>query len=157
MKVLLTLIIGFLLGFGTHWYLADRQSDATVAHAREAEGDEGIRDVSRVPKDSFDTEYIKEELSRTGKVIREKARQAGEAISDAADNAATTASIKAKLLKDSATSGLAIDVDTTDGVVTLSGKVASHEEIARAMGLAMETKGVRKVVSALQVEEPQSP
>jgi osmotically-inducible protein OsmY len=45
-----------------------------------------------------------------------------------------------------------IDVDTTDGVVTLSGTVKSHEQIVRAMDIAYETEGVYKVVSTLQVK-----
>jgi len=45
-----------------------------------------------------------------------------------------------------------INVDTSDGVVTLSGTVSSHEEIAKAMKLAMESDGVHKVISILQVK-----
>jgi len=37
-------------------------------------------------------------------------------------------------------------------VVTLSGTVASPEHISKAMLLAMETGGVREVVSTLQVQ-----
>jgi hypothetical protein len=157
MRIVLALVIGIAVGMGVLWDLSDRPTDQT-AHARETtrevdpEKDDGSpRDV----EDTFDPDKIKEELSRTGQVVREKMREAGKFLGDVADNATTTGSIKAKLLKDPLTSGLSIDVDTTDGVVTLSGKVDSHEEIARAMSLAMDTGGVRKVISTLQVEEPQ--
>lgn len=146
MKVLLGLIVGVLIGFVAFWYLSERHGNVRVREG-------GIE--APAPRDRLDTDGIKDELSRTGRVIREKAREAGDAISDMADNASTTLAIKAKLLQDSTTSGLSIDVDTTDGVVTLSGKVSSHAEIARAMDLALETKGVLKVISALQVEEPE--
>ncbi|MCI0745628.1 MAG: BON domain-containing protein, partial [Verrucomicrobia subdivision 3 bacterium] len=64
----------------------------------------------------------------------------------------TTAVIKGKLLKEPGLSSLSINVDTTDGLVTLSGTVPSHEEVAKAVRLAMETEGVTKVVSTLQVK-----
>ena len=44
-------------------------------------------------------------------------------------------------------------MDTNDGVVTLSGTVSSHEDIAQAMKLAIDTEGVHKVVSSLQVKQ----
>jgi hyperosmotically inducible periplasmic protein len=146
MKVLLGLIVGVLIGFVAFWYLSERDRDVRVRES-------GVE--APAPRDRLDTEGIKDELSRTGRVIREKAGEAGEAIGEFVDNASTTAAVKAKLLQDSGTSGLAIDVDTTDGVVTLSGKVSSHAELDRAMDLALETKGVHKVISALQVEAPE--
>lgn len=143
MKMLIGVVVGVLLGFATYWYL--EKSD------RYGVADHGPPAVSS--RKAFDAHDIKEELSRTGKVVREKMKAAGETIREVADNASTTAAIKAKLLQEPATSGLRIDVDTNDGVVSLSGKVSSHDEIARAMELALETAGVRKVISALQVEE----
>ena len=60
--------------------------------------------------------------------------------------------IKAKLVASHDLSALNISVNTTAGVVTLSGTVTSHENIAKAMLLAMETDGVKEVISALQVK-----
>jgi len=91
-------------------------------------------------------------MARTGKVIREKAKKAGDAIADATANARITTVIKSKLMQDSGLAAFKIDVDTTDGVVTLSGNVTSHEGIAKAMDLALETDGVHRVVSTLQVK-----
>jgi osmotically-inducible protein OsmY len=45
-------------------------------------------------------------------------------------------------------------VSTTDGVVTLSGKVDSAQLVSRAMLLALETGGVRQVISTLQIDKP---
>jgi osmotically-inducible protein OsmY len=151
MKYVLTFIIGFLMGIGTHWYLTQPKGQATAANAGESMR-ETVTNVGHTLKDSFDSEKIKDELSRTGKVIREKAGQAGDAIADATANARTTAAIKAKLIKESSLSAFKIDVDTTDGVVTLSGTVSSYDEIAKAMSIAWETEGVHKVVSTLQVK-----
>ena len=49
-------------------------------------------------------------------------------------------------------SALSISVNTTAGVVTLSGFVNSTEDISKAMLLALETDGVREVISTLQVK-----
>jgi osmotically-inducible protein OsmY len=79
---------------------------------------------------------------------------AGPAIAqgDAAADAATTAAVKTKLLADTKVGGLAIDVDTKDNVVTLSGKVRSGAERTEAVRLARTTTGVKSVVNKLVVD-----
>jgi hyperosmotically inducible protein len=59
--------------------------------------------------------------------------------------------VKAKFLADTAVSGLKIDVDTKDGVVTLNGMVATKAEADRAMSLARESDGVKRVASKLRI------
>ncbi len=105
---------------------------------------------------------IKDELARTGEVVRRKAHEAGQAISSATADARLTTAIKAKLLTTRDLPGLDISVNTTDGIVTLSGAVNSVQQISKAMALAMDTEGVRQVISTLQVRtqkqpEPSSP
>ena len=75
------------------------------------------------------------------------AERTGEAITDAA----VTSAVKAKFLADTSTPGMKIDVDTKDGVVTLSGTVRSSAEADRAVALARETNGVKRVVNNLKV------
>ena len=60
--------------------------------------------------------------------------------------------MKTKLLADTAVSGLKIDVDTKNGVVTLNGNVARKSEADRAMALARDTNGVKEVVKNLRVK-----
>jgi hyperosmotically inducible periplasmic protein len=62
-----------------------------------------------------------------------------------------TSAVKAKLLADSTVSGLRIDVDTENGVVTLTGDVKSKAEADRAIMLARNTDGVTRVVNHLKV------
>jgi len=81
-----------------------------------------------------------------------EASEAGHAIADATADARITGAIKTKLLASRDLSALNISVNTTTGVVTLSGTVASPEHISKAILLAMETSGVREVVSTLQVK-----
>ena len=44
-----------------------------------------------------------------------------------------------------------IEIDTDDGRVTLKGRVDSHEEVARAVRMAVEEDDVLEVISTLQV------
>ena len=75
-------------------------------------------------------------------------------MADATADARVTTSIKGKLVADPRLSALSISVNTTDGVVTLSGAVSTREEISKAMLLAMEVEGVKEVISTLQVRAP---
>jgi hyperosmotically inducible periplasmic protein len=68
----------------------------------------------------------------------------------ASDPGITTA-VKSKLLADPAVSGLKIDVDTSEGVVTLSGHVKSNAERETAVRIARETDGVKRVTDMLTV------
>jgi hyperosmotically inducible protein len=63
-----------------------------------------------------------------------------------------TASIKSKFAASPEVSALSIDVDTTDGRVTLSGKVNSAEEVNRAVEIASTVEGVRQVISTLLID-----
>jgi hyperosmotically inducible periplasmic protein len=99
----------------------------------------------------IDLKGIAEELKQTGRVIRRKAGQAARKIEDATEDGRTTAAIKARLALDPSLSALEISVDTTDGRVTLAGKVNSPEDVARAMQIALEQENVYEVVSTLQV------
>ena len=76
---------------------------------------------------------------------------AGEKAYDATADAAVTAAVKTKFLADTTIAGLKIDVDTKDNVVTLSGTVASAAEKRRAVEVARDTEGVKKVVDHLKV------
>ena len=133
-----------------------REGAASVRESAANVGDSVKQTASNVGdslKQTFDAEKIKAELARTGRVIREKTGKAADYVADATANARTTGSIKTKLVADTGLSAFQINVDTSDGVVTLSGTVTSYEEIAKAMKLAMETDGVHRVISTLQVKE----
>lgn len=66
-------------------------------------------------------------------------------------DAGLTASIKSKLLADTTVGGLRIDVDTQNGVVTLTGEVKSQAEKDQALKLARETEGVANVSDKLTI------
>jgi hyperosmotically inducible protein len=68
-----------------------------------------------------------------------------QSVGEAADDSAITAKVKSSLLADSVVSASTIDVDTTDGAVSLNGIVKSEQERQRAIQLAQSTQGVRVV------------
>jgi len=83
--------------------------------------------------------------NRTSEVVQNINRSAGPALNDAT----ITARIKAKLLADKITG---TNVDTADGVVTITGAVASDEQKALAERHARETDGVRSVKNELVIK-----
>ena len=156
MRAFLALLIGIAIGAAAVWWYSTSQGRATVqAGASQFENTaKSARDSLQEKLKVLDlrSDDVKDELARSGQVVRRKARDAGQAIADATADARTTAAIKAKLLANRDLSALSISVNTTAGVVTLSGTVSSPEDISKAMLLAMETDGVREVISTLQVK-----
>jgi hyperosmotically inducible protein len=90
---------------------------------------------------------IGQEAREAGRDIKDVAREGTDAVSDAG----ITAAVKTKFLADTRVGGLKIDVDTTDGVVTLTGKVNAAQERDDALRIARETSGVKRVVDKLTV------
>ena len=79
----------------------------------------------------------------------------GKSIGETIDDATITTRVKTALLNDSQVGGSRIDVDTTLGVVTMSGVVRSRNEEQRAIQLARGVPGVKDVRSTLQVQPSQ--
>ena len=155
MKIFFALLIGFVIGGAAVWFYSTSEGKSTAR----ATGDQ-LESAAKSARDAVQeklkvldlrSDDIKDELARNGRIVRRRAREAGQAIADATADARVTGAIKAKLLADRELSALSISVNTTEGVVTLSGTVSSRENISKAMLLAMETDGVREVVSTLQV------
>ena len=66
-------------------------------------------------------------------------------------DAGITTNVKSKLVADDLVKARQIDVDTQEGVVTLSGTVQSSEEEAQALQIARDTNGVASVVDNINV------
>jgi hyperosmotically inducible protein len=79
----------------------------------------------------------------------------GKTVGETIDDATITTRVKTALLNDPQVAGLKIDVDTTKGVVTMSGIVRSREEEQRALQIARGVPGVQDVRSTLQVQAAQ--
>lgn len=70
----------------------------------------------------------------------------------AADDTAITARVKSALLAESNVSGLAINVETTNGVVRLTGNVDNQAQITKAEQVAAAAEGARSVQNQLKVK-----
>ena len=76
----------------------------------------------------------------------------GKTVGDTIDDATITTRVKTAFINDPLVGALRIDVDTFKGVVTLSGRVKSKDEEAKAIAIARTIKGVTDVKSTLQIE-----
>ncbi len=92
---------------------------------------------------------IKEGATEAGQQVGDKAEDLGEKIEDGS----ITSAIKMKFANDELVSASDIDVDTTDGHVTLTGTVGSQAEADRAMQIGRSVDGVKTVHSKLIIAE----
>ena len=76
-------------------------------------------------------------------------RSAGQVI----DDGTITTEVKAKLLNDSVTKGLAVSVQTFEGQVTLTGAVDTVQERAKAGEVASGVAGVKKVNNLISLKK----
>jgi len=157
MKIFFALLVGMAVGASAVWFYSTKQGKS-AAHTTGDQIDSSTkpaRDVIQEKLKMLDlrSEDIKEDLARTGQVVRRKAREVSQAIADNTADARITGMIKGKLVANRDLSAMSISVNTTSGVVTLSGSVSSPEDIGKAVLLAMETDGVREVISSLQVKK----
>ncbi len=77
--------------------------------------------------------------------------------SEQVDDAGIKTSVKAKLARDVRFSTLTnIEVNSTNGIVTLAGQVHNFDEKRAAERVAASVEGVKKVNNELQIEKPSS-
>jgi len=81
----------------------------------------------------------------------------GKTVGETIDDATITTRVKTAFVNDPLVGALRIDVDTFKGVVTLSGRVKSKEEEAKAIELARRINGVSDVRSTLQIQPQPEP
>jgi hypothetical protein len=140
-------LLGLLLGITLTWFYFTKPSTSKDRNVTVTE-----TETKQSIKDSLKPDVIRNELKQTGKVIREKTEAVTEKISDAT----ITTLIIGKYAVDPDLSAKRIDVTTENGVVTLNGQAPTADLIGHAIDLAMETKGVHRVISNLQILEPTS-
>ena len=127
--VILVGVAGFVLGWWTtSTSLPERDAVATAGRA----GAERAKDAAAQ--------------------ISEKTAQAAKTAQEALSDSSLTAKIKAKMALDDTVKALDLNIDTVNGVVTVTGKVRSAAERDRALALARETNGIRQVVDRITVQ-----
>jgi len=90
---------------------------------------------------------LDDKVDKTADSAREQTAKAGQAM----DDAAITAAIKAHILAEPGLKVLKIDVDTVNGVVTLSGSADSQQNVEKAAQIASAVHGVKSVENRLAV------
>lgn len=136
--------------------------ERAVELARGTEGVRNVVDELTVSPGATPTTGVDDELSREAREATHDAdaktddaqRKAGDTtdrMGDATADAALTTKVKSKFLADDDVSGLRIDVDSKDGVVTLTGTVRTAAEKTKAIAVAKNTEGVKSVVDRLKV------
>lgn len=139
--------------------------EQAVRIARETSGVRNVVDQVRVTEAAatggFDRDAddrVGAAADRAGERADDAAERAGDRADDAADRAGAavtdatiTATVKTKFLADDVVEGTKIDVDTSGGIVTLTGTAPSKAAADRAVALARETDGVSRVVNNVKV------
>jgi hyperosmotically inducible periplasmic protein len=93
-----------------------------------------------------------ERAKQAGQEISQKNAEAAKTAQEALSDGTLTAKIKAKMALDDSVKALDLNIDTVDGVVTVTGKVHTRAERERALALARETTGVKHVVDRITLE-----
>jgi hyperosmotically inducible protein len=130
------------------FFLGYRIAGGRVTAPAPVAGTSGHTDRDARPeRGGIDTERARER----GAEIGQKAAEAGNRASEVLSDAALTTKIKSKMALDDTVKALDVHVSTTDGNVTLSGRVHSEQERHRVVALARETRGVKSVNDRLEI------
>jgi len=162
------LILGIICGAAAYWYIQKKAAEHPEAEQRYEQAASqtasnasvtahNVTDAFRAKLDTLDLNggEIKDELARTGQIVRRKAQDIGEAAVSAASDARAIAEIKTKYARDPSLSVWKISVSCDKGHVKLSGTVNSPEDIGKAVALALDADGVRDVTSTIKVQPNQ--
>jgi hyperosmotically inducible periplasmic protein len=112
------------------------------------------KDTKVVIKDDVKptTVKIKDDVKDTKVVIKDDTTPAVKKGARTVGDASVTAAVKTRLTKDEISRDTSIDVDTEDGVVTLSGTVPTEAAKTRIGDITAKTTGVKRVVNNLTVK-----
>jgi hyperosmotically inducible periplasmic protein len=116
--------------------------------------------VVRVENNLASREKATDKVKGTAGTVGEKTKKGAEKTKDALSKTGEvitdgwiTSRIKTKFMADEVMRASSIDVDTNDHVVTLTGAVPNAAARTKALALAKEVEGVKRVVDKLQVAD----
>lgn len=115
----------------------------TVAGCSEAETERAEYEAEKA------AQQAENKAEKAGNYAENKAEEAGEYI----DDAVITTKVKAVIFEDDNLSSMDINVETSDGIVQLSGFVEDSADIDTAENLAETVKGVKEVQNDIQVRK----
>jgi hypothetical protein len=132
--VLVLVIVAAVAAFFFGYRFAERGSSAP-------------EDLTGTSGAQVDVDRARDAGAKVGETVAEGANQ----VQRAATDAGLTAKIKSKMALDDTVKAINIDVDTSNGVVTLNGFVPNEQVRDRAVQLARETEGVVSVDDRLMI------
>ncbi|NLJ92412.1 MAG: molecular chaperone OsmY [Aeromonadales bacterium] len=108
-------------------------------------------DKSAMPEDKAPmmSDQAHDKAHRTG----DKARDAANKAESYVDDSVVTTKVKAELLKADHIKSNDISVETNDGIVTLTGFVASQDQVKEAIAVTEKVDGVKSVSDKLNVKD----
>jgi gas vesicle protein len=159
------LLVGIILGAAAYWFIQEKarqhpeteqrvKDSAARAGAAASDAAHNLSDAFKAELDTLDLrpDQIKDEMTRTGKIVRRRAQEIAGQVADATADARIVTEIKAKYASDSDLSVWSISVSSQGGHVALSGTVPTPEGVGKAVALALEVKGVTDVTSTLEIK-----
>ena len=165
MKFLNGLVVGIILGAVGYWFIEEKarqhpeteqrfQDSAAKAGAAASDAAHHLSDALKAKLDTLDLsgDQVKDEMARTGKIVRRKAHEIAGQVADATADTRIVTEIKAKYTADSDLSVWSISVSCHEGHVARSGTVPTSEGVGKAVALALEVNGVVDVTSTLELK-----
>jgi len=159
------LFVGIILGAVGYWFVQEKarqhpeteqrvKDSAAKAGAAASDAAHNFSDAFKAELDTLDLrpDQIKDEMTRTGKIVRRRAQEIAGQVADATADARIVTEIKGKYAGDADLSVWSISVSSHDGHVALSGTVPTPEGVGKAVALALEVKGVADVTSTLEIK-----
>jgi len=155
MKTLFILLLLATIGVAYGWqYFQLKQKPAMALGTadltrRARELAMGAKDavITKAAEWKLKPDQIKTELQQTGRVVRTRAIEVGERM----DDLRIVTVIKGKYVVEQNLSSSDLGVECTDGEVKLTGTLPTAGQVGQAIGLALQTTGVHRVVSELSV------
>jgi osmotically-inducible protein OsmY len=145
MKVKTALLFHRNVSAGTDVYV----KDGVVSLRGEASSVAQKELTTEYAKDIDNVKEVKNEMT-----IAKTPAQPGETTSEKIDDASITAQVKTSLMSHHSTSALKTSVETTDGVVTLSGIAKNDAEKSLVTKLVTDINGVNSVINNMTIAVP---
>lgn len=109
-------------------------------------------DAPPVTSSTTPSDRVTADASKATDRAANNVEKTGDKVANSAGDAAMTAKVKARLMAEPGIDSLQIDVDSSNGRVTLTGEVDTPERRARAKELASSVEGVTGVVDRLTMK-----
>jgi len=159
MKISKTSVLAATIWISTAWMSVAAPTLAFAKDQAEVKKDE-VDQHAKKEKEQVDQEAKREKQqvdqraqAKKDEIDRENSARTKPTVGDDVTDAWITTKVKASFVGDKSLKGSDIHVDTAEkGVVVLSGYVPNNTARVRAISLAWDTKGVKKVDDQLQLK-----